>query len=368
MPGRKVAAMIISEARIAANRRNALNSSGPKTEAGKARSRANALTHGLTSTIVPHPENDCQIVQARARDWAESFGSQEGFEGWVADQVAGLTWKIDRAERIEVELRGKHVARAGVCWDDDRRLEVEVLAAKLAKTPPEVVERLKRTAHGCDWLIHRWAMLGHIAEMRRPWTDPQRTLAFNLLGTPLEFRDRCEPGERIDLDNSNNNLASTLARPLDLARSQIEALKARRDELEELDELDHAMACADLADESSPELRRLRRYQGALQRQLRWSLAHIENQPTTTTKTPTVYIPAPQPIHASEPEPKPEPQLPASPVQNEPIRQNELTRQNEPIPPGEAQVQAVSDRHIKREARVEARREAAQRKLARLLA
>ena len=38
-----------SEKQIAANRRNALNSTGPRTGEGKARTRMNALRHGLPS-------------------------------------------------------------------------------------------------------------------------------------------------------------------------------------------------------------------------------------------------------------------------------------------------------------------------------
>jgi hypothetical protein len=41
-----------TEAQIAANRRNAGRSRGPKTRAGKNRSRANALKHGLTAIII----------------------------------------------------------------------------------------------------------------------------------------------------------------------------------------------------------------------------------------------------------------------------------------------------------------------------
>lgn len=40
-----------SPAQIAANRRNALLSTGPRTAAGKARSGANALKHGLRSSL-----------------------------------------------------------------------------------------------------------------------------------------------------------------------------------------------------------------------------------------------------------------------------------------------------------------------------
>jgi hypothetical protein len=49
---------------IDANRRNALRSTGPKTEAGKQVSRCNALRHGLTAETVVAALEDAEDYKA----------------------------------------------------------------------------------------------------------------------------------------------------------------------------------------------------------------------------------------------------------------------------------------------------------------
>ena len=49
---------------IEVNRNNALRSTGPKTEAGKRRSRRNAVRHGVTAEIVVVAPEDIENYQA----------------------------------------------------------------------------------------------------------------------------------------------------------------------------------------------------------------------------------------------------------------------------------------------------------------
>src|SRR4051794_37427473 len=63
-----------SAARIAANRRNAMKSTGPRTPAGKAVSRLNGVTHGLCSKVPVLPGEDAEERRRRLEAWTEDLG------------------------------------------------------------------------------------------------------------------------------------------------------------------------------------------------------------------------------------------------------------------------------------------------------
>ena len=46
----------------------------------------------------------------------------------------------------------------------------------------------------------RWAMLAYSADLKGGWTPEQTRLAFDLLGTPIEFREGHQPGASLDLE------------------------------------------------------------------------------------------------------------------------------------------------------------------------
>src|SRR5450432_553348 len=81
--------MIVSEARIAANRRNSQLSTGPKTPEGKEKSRANALKHGLCASVVV--AEDLELVRGRTLEWFHALKPQNEFHIWLIDEIAILS-------------------------------------------------------------------------------------------------------------------------------------------------------------------------------------------------------------------------------------------------------------------------------------
>jgi hypothetical protein len=65
-----------SERQIAANRRNAKKSSGPRSADGKARSRRNALRHGLSiaSSAIPAFQEDVMLLARALSPAGEDIG------------------------------------------------------------------------------------------------------------------------------------------------------------------------------------------------------------------------------------------------------------------------------------------------------
>ena len=360
--------MIVSLARIAANRRNALKSSGPKTAEGKARSRANSLKHGLCASVVV--EEDLELVRERSLQWFNEVKPQGEVQAWLANRAAILSIRIDRCERMERRARDKKALRAELCWEDDRALEASRLGAMLATRPEEVVEELRRTPQGCDWLIGRWSMLARSADVHRSWTPDQTRLAFDLLGTPPEFREGNRPGEALDLDGRPLHSSDD---PAAVARRAIAELVGRREAVDDLDEVDQSLAISDLDDVDDPELKRLRRYESALYRRLRWCLDQVHFQsPDHRHVCPHLQrdwclIPAPpaeippEPVPSPDPTPDPAPEAVPTPSDLEPVESHE------PGPRPEVPAVAAA-RQAKELKKAADRRESRRRKLERLRA
>src|SRR6516225_385553 len=89
---------------IEANRRNALKSTGPKTEAGKHSSRCNAVRHGLTAETVIGALEDAEDYKAFEAAIIADYDAQSAVERELVLRLASVLWRLRRATIMETGL------------------------------------------------------------------------------------------------------------------------------------------------------------------------------------------------------------------------------------------------------------------------
>ena len=142
-----------SEARILANRKNAQLARGPKTEEGKARSRLNAVKHGLTGAGIALPSEDAAAVEARFLEMQEQM-QPSTVEGALQIRLAAfMSVRIDRCGRHERALLATARRHAADEFDLARLAEIDRLFRTIETNPREHHRRLQTTTEGIDLLL-----------------------------------------------------------------------------------------------------------------------------------------------------------------------------------------------------------------------
>jgi hypothetical protein len=86
---------------IEANRRNALQSTGPRSEIGKKTSSLNALRHGLTSRIVVLPTEDLAAYQTFSAEFLVDLAPATFAERQFAQTIIDTQWRLNRVRSLE---------------------------------------------------------------------------------------------------------------------------------------------------------------------------------------------------------------------------------------------------------------------------
>src|SRR5215471_10176655 len=89
---------------IEANRRNALKSTGPKSEEGKHASRCNTLRHGITAETIVGTLEDADDYKAFEKAITADYDAQSALERELVLQLASILWRLRRATTIETGL------------------------------------------------------------------------------------------------------------------------------------------------------------------------------------------------------------------------------------------------------------------------
>ena len=298
--------MASSEARVAANRRNAQRSTGPRTEAGKGRSRANALKHGLSGDGVVLSIGDGPAVDAAEARLAAEIEPDGEIAAALVRRAAVLLVRLGRCADHDHAATAHRVRHAEADFDDRCADEVAVQAGRIEADPADAVRRLRRTPAGVDWLIGQWRSVRHeVAGLRRegglgpkladrvgtllglqPWDERAAEVAA--------WQDGCR-----DLDAE----PGTRDRVITQIDAEVVALRALRAEVDDAAHAaDRAEAPARALFDDGPAGQRARRYEAAAERGLFRALRELRELRNHRAATPT---PLPQPAPASPPPPSP---------------------------------------------------------------
>jgi len=87
--------------RATINRANSQHSTGPRTEAGKARSSQNATTHGLfAQSVVLAPEDEAAYQQL-CQKFFDEYKPANVTEATLVQQLADTSWRLNRILQLE---------------------------------------------------------------------------------------------------------------------------------------------------------------------------------------------------------------------------------------------------------------------------
>jgi len=93
--------IMASAAQIRANRSNARKSTGPRTAEGKEKASQNAVKHGLLAREAVIVGEDPTEFEAYREGMLGSLAPVGPVEAMLAERVAGLSWRLRRAERLQ---------------------------------------------------------------------------------------------------------------------------------------------------------------------------------------------------------------------------------------------------------------------------
>ncbi len=290
-----------TQRQIDANKANATRSTGPRTASGAARSRFNAVKHGLAG-------ESSAVEAGRSPEFAERRGkwlAEQGLTGegahWAFDKAVAASLQIDRCEVALDEVMAASRERARLAWDLDRQVEAATTFGRLAADPVLASRQLQTSLTGAKLLVETWLGLVAAFEAGRDWSESEASRALDLLGVAPDLRSA---RTLIDAPEGTDPVAFRLA----LALEEVDRLEALAEEvLAPLDEMDQKLAVSGELTLLSKPAALVLRYERDAWRRYRESMKAVKAEapsPVVVTRAPTpTPRPAVVPPRPSQPAP-----------------------------------------------------------------
>jgi hypothetical protein len=141
--------------KAAANRENSQKSTGPKTDAGKARSSRNSVRHGLlagAATLLAEPDRE---ITALLTSYRSDFRPSSAHEDFLVNELAVTAWRLKQITRIETGLMAFQMQATydAICDMDKPARWAEAFSEESECEPPlsEAGDDLRTVAMGAAW-------------------------------------------------------------------------------------------------------------------------------------------------------------------------------------------------------------------------
>jgi hypothetical protein len=164
-------ATCLTPRRVDAARHNSERSTGPRSEAGKERTKLNALKHGCDAA----PENEAAVMRALAedperfaglkRELATAYGPGDAVWDRQTEDLAKLYWRRNRIERMETGLMRRALQEV----EERERTRRDQIAAATFDASSSLATDLKLAvpSEPCARLRQQLSRLGAIHEQLR---------------------------------------------------------------------------------------------------------------------------------------------------------------------------------------------------------
>ena len=164
-----------TEAQIAANRRNAESSTGPRTKEGKSRSSSNAVTFGIYSAANFVLPEDTGLYHRFCENFRKELSPKGPYEQTLAAEIVHAAWRLRRCSVIESNM-----------VDPEIDFQLDPMANPATAPIQQSVDRARAQSHR---ILHRAsAELRRLQAERKARMEPRQTPE-----SPATKRTQSEP-------------------------------------------------------------------------------------------------------------------------------------------------------------------------------
>jgi hypothetical protein len=150
---------------------NTQASTGPKSELGRQIARKNAMTHGLTATVLTLPNEDENVVQLQMNQWVDYYAPQAPGEMLLVEEAARSALRLRRCARHETALLTEQVNTVQERCEQADEDRVTEICDDLASEPADAARALQTFAAGVSYLLERWHALDEELDSVGYWPE-----------------------------------------------------------------------------------------------------------------------------------------------------------------------------------------------------